>query len=192
MTSKPASSRRWRACSSRRASSSASKTSRRLSRLARRIASAIPSWPRACRSSCGAASRTTSCSTWPAKDRLRDPAVLQQQVEAHAGGPEVRRARPELRRPVALPARARQRADGGAGLRRQPAPARSAARPRCSSTASCARIGRIIELLDADYTFVDERLARHYGIPNVRGSHFRGWRWRPTARAAACSATAAC
>ena len=30
-----------------------------------------------------------------------------------------------------------------------------------------------LELLDADYTFVDERLARHYGIPNVRGSHFR-------------------
>ena len=26
----------------------------------------------------------------------------------------------------------------------------------------------LIDLLDADYTFVDERLARHYGIPNVR------------------------
>ena len=31
----------------------------------------------------------------------------------------------------------------------------------------------IIDLLDADYTFVDERLARHYGIPNVKGSLFR-------------------
>ena len=31
----------------------------------------------------------------------------------------------------------------------------------------------IVDLLDADYTFVDERLARHYGIPNVRGSRFR-------------------
>jgi hypothetical protein len=31
----------------------------------------------------------------------------------------------------------------------------------------------LTELLDADYTYVDERLARHYGIPNVRGSHFR-------------------
>jgi len=29
------------------------------------------------------------------------------------------------------------------------------------------------ELLDADYTFVDERLAKHYGISNVRGSYFR-------------------
>jgi mono/diheme cytochrome c family protein len=31
----------------------------------------------------------------------------------------------------------------------------------------------LVELLDADYTFVDERLARHYGIPNVYGSYFR-------------------
>jgi mono/diheme cytochrome c family protein len=31
----------------------------------------------------------------------------------------------------------------------------------------------LLELLTADYTFLDERLARHYGIPNVHGSHFR-------------------
>jgi len=31
----------------------------------------------------------------------------------------------------------------------------------------------LIELLDADYTFVDERLAEHYGIPNIHGSYFR-------------------
>jgi hypothetical protein len=30
-----------------------------------------------------------------------------------------------------------------------------------------------IELLTATYTFVNERLARHYGIPGVQGSHFR-------------------
>jgi mono/diheme cytochrome c family protein len=29
------------------------------------------------------------------------------------------------------------------------------------------------ELLDADYTFLNERLARHYGVANVYGSHFR-------------------
>jgi hypothetical protein len=29
------------------------------------------------------------------------------------------------------------------------------------------------ELLTADYTFLNERLARHYGIPDVHGSHFR-------------------
>jgi hypothetical protein len=31
----------------------------------------------------------------------------------------------------------------------------------------------IVDLIDADYTFVDERLARHYGIEHVRGSRFR-------------------
>jgi hypothetical protein len=31
----------------------------------------------------------------------------------------------------------------------------------------------IMELLTADYTFVNERLAKHYGIANIRGSHFR-------------------
>jgi mono/diheme cytochrome c family protein len=31
----------------------------------------------------------------------------------------------------------------------------------------------VLDLLGADYTFVNERLARHYGIPHVYGSHFR-------------------
>jgi len=31
----------------------------------------------------------------------------------------------------------------------------------------------VTELLSADYTFVNERLAQHYGIPNVYGSQFR-------------------
>ena len=31
----------------------------------------------------------------------------------------------------------------------------------------------VTDLLTANYTFLNERLARHYGIPNVRGSYFR-------------------
>jgi Protein of unknown function (DUF1592)/Protein of unknown function (DUF1588)/Protein of unknown function (DUF1587)/Protein of unknown function (DUF1585)/Protein of unknown function (DUF1595)/Cytochrome C oxidase, cbb3-type, subunit III len=31
----------------------------------------------------------------------------------------------------------------------------------------------VLDLLNADYTFVNERLAKHYGIPNVYGSQFR-------------------
>jgi hypothetical protein len=31
----------------------------------------------------------------------------------------------------------------------------------------------VVNLLDADYTFVNERLAKHYGIPNIYGSQFR-------------------
>ncbi len=31
----------------------------------------------------------------------------------------------------------------------------------------------MLDLLRADYTYVNERLARHYDLPNVAGSHFR-------------------
>ena len=31
----------------------------------------------------------------------------------------------------------------------------------------------VLDLLTADYTFVNERLAKHYGIPNIYGSRFR-------------------
>lgn len=31
----------------------------------------------------------------------------------------------------------------------------------------------VLDLLNADYTFLNERLAKHYGIPNIYGSHFR-------------------
>jgi mono/diheme cytochrome c family protein len=33
--------------------------------------------------------------------------------------------------------------------------------------------GNVLDLLRADYTFVNERLAQHYGMPNVYGSYFR-------------------
>ena len=44
----------------------------------------------------------------------------------------------------------------------------------------------VVELLTADYTFVNERLARHYGIPGVYGPRFRRVEWggRPAPRAA--------
>jgi len=32
---------------------------------------------------------------------------------------------------------------------------------------------KVTELLDADYTFLNERLAKHYGIPGISGSDFR-------------------
>ncbi len=31
----------------------------------------------------------------------------------------------------------------------------------------------VLDLLNANYTFVNERLAKHYGIPNIYGSQFR-------------------
>ena len=40
----------------------------------------------------------------------------------------------------------------------------------------------VLDLLNADYTFVNERLARHYGVPNVTGSSFRRVTLPPTRR----------
>ena len=40
----------------------------------------------------------------------------------------------------------------------------------------------VVDLLTADYTFVNERLAKHYGIPNVYGSQFRRVAIRDEAR----------
>ena len=31
----------------------------------------------------------------------------------------------------------------------------------------------VVDLLSANYTFVNERLARHYGMPDIHGSYFR-------------------
>jgi hypothetical protein len=31
----------------------------------------------------------------------------------------------------------------------------------------------VLDLLNADYTYVNERVAKHYGIPNIKGNHFR-------------------
>ncbi len=40
----------------------------------------------------------------------------------------------------------------------------------------------VLDLLSADYTFVNERLARHYGIPNVYGDRYRRIQVRDDAR----------
>ena len=52
-----------------------------------------------------------------------------------------------------------------------------------------ARTGRSIELIDSDYAFLNERLAKHYGVPGVEGDEIRkvqlppdsplGWRVDP-------------
>jgi hypothetical protein len=37
----------------------------------------------------------------------------------------------------------------------------------------------VLDLLTANYTFLNERLAKHYGIPNVYGSRFRRYTFAP-------------
>ena len=137
--SRPASSTRWRACSSIRSSSSGSSASPPACAPAPSTGSAISSWRRGCRSSSGAASRTRSC--WRLAGRRPAPRARGARAAgaAHAGRSPGARAGRQLRRPVAAPARARRRRAGDEGLRRQPALRRSGARRSCCSRRSSAR-----------------------------------------------------
>ena len=142
----------------------------------RATASATSSSRRGCRSSSGAASPTTSCSTWRRRDQLQEPAVLEQQVRRMLADPRSERAGRQLLRPVALRCATSRGAPPDPktfpGVRREPA--RGVPAETELFLESQLREDRtVIELLTPNYTFVNERLARHYGIPNVYGSHFR-------------------
>ena len=126
---------------------------------------------RACRFSSGAASPTKRCSPRLPPGSCTSPPCSSAR-SAHARRPEVRCARHELRGAVAAATHGRHRVAGDQGVRRQSAP--GAAQGNGALFSSVLREGRsVVDLLDADYTFVDERLARHYGLPNIRGSRFR-------------------
>ena len=98
------------------------------------------------------------------------------QVRRMLADPRAAVAGQELRRPVAAPAQ----------------PGRASSRPATISRSSTTRCARrcaretemlldslrlenrsVLDLLRADYTFANERLARHYGMRGVYGSHFR-------------------
>ena len=144
----------------------------------RRIASAISSWRRGCRSSCGAASPTTSCSTLAARKQLRDPAVLERQVRRMMADPRFEAFVENFAgqwlylRNLAAVVPVQQQLPG---LRRHAAAGASAARPSCSSRASSARIA-----------------ARSTCCAPTTRSSTSGWRGTtafPTSRAAASGAS---
>ena len=66
-----------------------------------RTRSTASSWRRACRSSCGARCRTTSCSKSRPPDELREPTCSSAQVKRMLADPRSRDAGVELRLPVA-------------------------------------------------------------------------------------------
>ena len=56
-------------------------------------------------------------------------------------------------------------------------------RQNCFLEVLSTRTRNVIDLLNADYTFLNERLARQYGIPGIYGSEFRraqDYRRKPT------------
>ena len=114
-----------------------------------------------------------SCSNVAIQGKLHEPAVLEAADAPHAGGSEIlerwstnfggqwlflrdlKAAKPEAR-------------DFNDNLRQ------AFRRETEMLLESILREDRsVLDLLNADYTFVDETLAKHYGIPNVHGSRFR-------------------
>ena len=107
-----------------------------------------------------------------AAGRLREPAVLEQQTRRMLADPRARALIDNLAGQWLL---LRQLDDVAPGTKEFDGNLRYAFRRETELLfETIVREDRsILDLIDADYTFVDERLARHYGIPNVRGSRFR-------------------
>ncbi len=110
------------------------------------------------------------------RGKLHEPAVLAAAGAPHAGGPEIQGTGREFRRPVAAPAQRRGLEAGsgqvqGSSTKRCATP--SSAKASCSSKTSSREDRSVLEFIDADYTFLNERLARYYGIQGVKGSYFR-------------------
>jgi mono/diheme cytochrome c family protein len=104
--------------------------------------------------------------------QLSDPAVLQAQVQRMLADPKAA-ALVENFAPQWL---SLQLLDNAAPLAREFDEGLRQAMRKETELLIAAVFGEnrsVLELLSADYTFVNERLARHYGIPNIRGDHFR-------------------
>ena len=113
--------------------------------------SATSSWRRGCRSSSGAASRTTSCSTLAARGQAEGAGGA---ASSRCGACSPIRARRRWSTNFAgqwlhAAQRPRRRARSGSRSRTstRTCARRSSARPSCSSRASCARIAASLELL---------------------------------------------
>ena len=172
--STPASRRSWSGCWSIRSSSSASRCRRRL-RIRPSTASATWNWPRACRSSCGAAFPTTSCwrrpkpagcrirpgwssrcaACWPIRARTR-----WWTTSPTAGWSCTRSATSRPTRPIFAAFDENLRA----AMQQE---------TRMFLTSQVREDRSVVDLLRADYTFLNERLAQHYDIPGIYGNHFR-------------------
>ena len=132
------------------------------------------SWHRAFHSSSGAASRTTSCSTWRTR-RAGGSGILERQVRRM-----LRDARSQalvdnfanqwlkLGRLAGVVPDVDEFPDFDENLREA-----MQQETRLFVASQLHDDRSVVDLVSANYTFVNERLARHYGIPNVYGSRFR-------------------
>ena len=104
------------------------------------------------------------------KGKLHEPAVLEQQTRRMLADPQVARAGHQLRRPVAVPARAEERADPTTRPDFDDNLRQAFRRETEMLFESIIREDRsVLDLLDADYTFVERAAgAGTTAFPNVR------------------------
>ena len=126
-------------------------------------ASATSSWRAACPSSSGAAFPTTSCSTLAAQGRLSAPARARAAGAAHARRSAVAGAHRQLRGPVAAscatcPGRFRTRTSSPTST--TTSVRHSGARSELFFDSIVRENQSVVDLLTANYTFVNERLAQ--------------------------------
>ena len=146
-------------------------------------------WRRGSRSSCGAAFRTMQLLDAATRGTLSTPAVLEQQVKRMLAD---RRSEALIDNFVSQWLTLNKLAGVVPDVDAYPEfdeNLRDAFRQetRLFVQAQLREDRSVGELLTANYTYVNERLARHYQIPNVYGSHFRRvdvrrWQARGTAR----------
>ena len=123
-----------------------------------------------------------------AQGLLRRPEILARSGQTHAARSQGARTRRELRQPVAPDAQARQLHPRSGTLPRFRRVAQSgdATETELFFESIRDKDRSVLEFLDADYTFVNERLARHYGLAGRHGRLVSpGRRW-PARRGAAC------
>jgi hypothetical protein len=128
--------------------------------------------------------RTRNCGAWRRARRLAQPAVLEQQVKRMLADP---RAEVLATRFASQWLRLQDLDKLNPDVRFYPDfddQLKSAMRRETELFfAHLVRDDRsVLDLFTADYTFVNERLARHYRIPGVVGSHFRRVRYADDTR----------
>ena len=134
------------------------------------------SWPRASATSCGARCRMTSCSTLAESGRLRDPAVLD-----GAGRIECSPTRAPRRSPTNFAGQWLEtrnldvvKPDPDKFKEWDPELRDAMKTETAMFFEHVLRENRpVSDFLNADYTFLNERLAAHYGIDGVTGPEFR-------------------
>ena len=173
--SKRASSGRSRRCCRRRASCSVRSRSRPARGPAPPTGSAISSSPRGCRSSSGGASPTTSCSTRPLAGQLKTPAGLARQVKRMLADKRASRFMKDFSEQWLEVRNVQSKApDSNLFSSFDDSLRKAMLKETELFFESQVREDRPVQdLLRADYTFLNEQLARHYGINDIYGGHFR-------------------